>query len=89
MREFTKDEYAYRVGQKVKFIGPGKWIKNPLPKSIKRPMRGGVYTIREIRDDPFSPGMIGLLLEEIKNPPTIGGYEIAWWQPEFIPLEWQ
>lgn len=75
---------AYRKGQKVRFVGPGKWIKNPPPSYIKRPTRNCVYTIREVREDPWNYGMLGLLLEEIVNP---GNCELAWWAPEFFPLE--
>ncbi len=51
------------VGDEVEFIGTGKYLMFARDGYIV-PVRGVVYTVREVRPD---NGLIGLLFREIRN----------------------
>lgn len=71
------------IGQKVEFIGPGKWVG--WPPHLARPLHGVVYTVRSLYIDPFY-GAEGIRLNELSRETICGGghtLECGWARHEF------
>lgn len=77
----------FDIGQKVVCIDDTP--RNPSQKrpGIVVPKKGVTYTIRDIYESVSSPGKIGLILEEIKNPVNDKwGKELGFNADRFKPL---
>ncbi len=83
----------FQVGQKVRCTARGDWSKTRArwaEYGASVPVRGGIYTVREITSRHDG---VGILLVEVVNPKIPGyGIEIAWalhaddGHPEFLPI---
>lgn len=72
---------TFRVGQKV------ICVDDEQPRIRIRPVvRGGVYTIRDIGEEPLYPGQYWVLLEEIRNTARDALGELAYRTSRFRPI---
>lgn len=74
----------FEVGQQVVCIVDGPWVSPMMGTSltVKEPVRGAIYTIREIVAPP-SYLLVGLCLEEIVNPAVDFGQQYGVREPDF------
>jgi hypothetical protein len=76
----------FHVGQRVVCVATGPW-KATLELGYKTPVRGEVYTVREVYVDSGDEVTVGVRLVEIVNPATYYGYEVGWYAGEFRPVK--
>lgn len=58
----------FKIGQKVVCINSKPDPNRLVPQGFVFPVKGKTYTVREVVPSLTHSGVIGLLLEEIKNP---------------------